>query len=106
VGFDGYNGASIQMHSAGEGNWVTRDLLYAAFDYPFRVCDCDIILGLIPSGNTQAIKFNKHLGFYVEVVIKDAHPDGALIVMAMRRKECRYLKERYHGQKEQSTSGT
>jgi len=104
VGYDGFNGASIQMHSAGEGNWVNRDFLWAAFHYPFEVCKANMVLGLIPSGNEQAIKFNKHLGFHVELALKDAHPDGALVIMSMRREECRFLKRKHHGQEIQSTT--
>jgi hypothetical protein len=91
VGYDGYNGASVQMHSAGVGNWVNREFLYAAFDYPFRVMDCKVVLGLIPSGNVQAIRFNRHVGFTEVTRIEGAHPDGALILMQMRREECRWL---------------
>ena len=104
VGYDGFNGASIQMHSAGEGNWVNRNFLWAAFHYPFDVCKANVVLGLIPSGNTQAIKFNQHLGFKIAATIPNAHPDGALIIMSMTRQECRFLKERVYGQEIQSTS--
>jgi RimJ/RimL family protein N-acetyltransferase len=92
VGYDGYNGASVVMHVAGFGNWINRDILKAAFDYPFRVMDCKVVLGLVPSGNVEAIRLNKHLGFKVINEIEDAHPDGSLILMAMRREECRWLK--------------
>ena len=98
VGFDNYNGASCMMHVAGEGNWCTRSLLWAAFDYPFNVMRCKVVFGLVPSGNQVAIHFNKRLGFKVLDIIHDAHPDGALVLMAMRSDECRYLGERY-GQK-------
>jgi hypothetical protein len=92
VGYDGYNGASVMMHVAGFGNWINRDILKAAFDYPFIKLDCKVVLGLVPSGNTEALKLNKHLGFKVITEIEGAHPDGSLILMAMRREECRWLK--------------
>ena len=91
IGYDGYNRASVQMHSAGVGNWVSREFIYAAFDYPFRVMGCEVVLGLIPSGNVQAIRFNRHVGFTEVTRIEGAHPDGALILMQMRRDECRWL---------------
>jgi len=93
VGFDGWNGASCQMHVAGEGNWVTRDLLFAGFDYPFNVAGCRVVLGLVPSGNKQALRFDKHVGFEEVARIKDAHPDGELILLKMRRENCRYLRK-------------
>ena len=99
VGFDQFNGASAMMHSAGEGNWLSRDMLYACFDYPFRVCGVNMVIGLVPSGNTQALRFNKHIGFKTELVLDGAHPDGSLVLMTMRRGECRYLtRNRPNGQ--------
>jgi len=97
VGYDGWNGASVQMHSAGEGNWLTRTFLKFVFWYPFEQEGMKIVIGSVPSGNTLAIKFNLHVGFKVEYVIEDAHPDGALVVMTMRRGECRFLQRNRYG---------
>lgn len=98
VGFDNYNMASVQMHVAGEPGWLTRELIRVCFDYPFNVCKVKVIIGLVPSGNVDAIRFNKHLGFKVIHELEGAHPDGSLVLMTMRRGECRYLKRERHGQ--------
>jgi RimJ/RimL family protein N-acetyltransferase len=103
VGYDGYNGASVQMHVAGDGNWISRQLLWAAFDYPFNTMKCNVVLGLIPSGNKSAIELNEHLGFQIDTVIPHAHPDGSLVIMAMYRDGCRWLKAHQHW-RHQSTS--
>jgi RimJ/RimL family protein N-acetyltransferase len=95
IGFDGYNGASCMMHVAGEGNWCTRSLMWAAFDYPFNVMKCNVVFGLIPSSNKVSVHFTKRVGFKVLDEIRDAHPDGSLLLMAMRPEECRWLGERY-----------
>lgn len=97
VGYDNYNGASIMAHTHGEGNWLTREFLRVMFHYPFVVCGVNVIIGLVPSGNARAIKFNKHLGFTTQLKIPGAHPDGSLVVMTMTRRECRYLHEERHG---------
>ena len=91
VGYDGYNGSSVLMHVAGEGNWINRDLLRAAFDYPFNVMDCTLVLGMVPSGNISALRLNTHLGFRVINNVHGAHPDGSLYLMSMYRDECRFL---------------
>ena len=91
VGFDGYNGASVMMHCAGEGNWLSRSMLWAIFDYPFRLMQCNVVIGLVPSGNHAALRLNKHVGFKLATVLEGAHPDGALLLLTMRRDECRYL---------------
>ena len=103
VGYDGFNGASVQMHVAGDGNWISRQLLWAAFDYPFNVMHCNVVLGLIPSGNKSALELNEHLGFRVDTVLPHAHPDGALVVMAMYRDGCRWLKAHQHWRHQQSS---
>jgi hypothetical protein len=91
VGFDQYNGASIVMHAAGTANWVTRSLLWACFDYPFNICKVNMVMGFIPSGNTDALRFNTHVGFETKNVLEGAHPDGSLVLMTMRRDQCRYI---------------
>ena len=93
VGFDGYNGASIQMHVAGDPGWLTRELLRACFEYAFNVCKVNMILGMVPSGNVDALRFNAHLGFNTGFVLDGAHPDGALVLMTMRRGECRFISQ-------------
>jgi hypothetical protein len=98
VGFDNYNGSSIQMHVAGTPGWLTRKLIWFSFDYPFNVCKVNTIIGVVPSGNIDAVRFNKHLGFRERLVLDGAHPDGSLIVMTMDRAECRYLSKDRHGQ--------
>jgi RimJ/RimL family protein N-acetyltransferase len=94
VGFDGYNGASVQMHVAGEPGWVNKSILFAAFDYPFKRLKCGMVIGLVPSGNKEAIRFNERLGFKLEKELHGAHPDGSLLLMAMRKADCRWLDER------------
>lgn len=93
IGFDGFNGASIEMHVAsdGTGHWCTRRVLAAAFDYPFRICGVKVIVGRVPSGNTAALQFDKRVGFELSAIIPDAHPDGALHILTMRREDCRFL---------------
>lgn len=94
VGFDGYNGRSVMMHVAGEGNWCSRSLLWAAFDYVFNVMGCKVAIGLVPSGNESALRFNRKIGFEIIGEINEAHPDGSLFIMTMRRNQCRWLKPR------------
>lgn len=97
VGFDGWNGASCQMHVAGEGNWVSRELIRVTFDYAFNVAGMKVLLGLVPSDNERALKFDKHVGFVEVTRLKDAHPDGDLVVLELRRENCRFLRNK-HGQ--------
>ena len=93
VGYCSFMPNACQMHIAavGEVNWMSRDLLWAAFDYPFNVLGVKVILGQICGSNEDALKLNRHLGFKVVAEIPDAHMDGDLVIMAMKKEECRFL---------------
>lgn len=95
VGFDGYNGASILMHMAGDHpHWLDRTVLFASFDYVFNELGCTQALAMVPSGNTVALDINKRLGFEVVVELEGAHPDGSLFIMRMMRDNCKWLAPR------------
>lgn len=90
--FTGFNGASLQMHMAGSGRWMSRHFLREAFRYAFGICGCNVVFGMVPSGNTKALEIDLRLGFEEVATIAGAHPDGALHVLMMRREQCRWLR--------------
>jgi len=93
VGYCSFMPNACQMHIAAvdEVNWMSRDLLWAAFDYPFNKLGVKVILGQICGSNEDAIRLNRHLGFKVVAEIPNAHMDGDLVIMAMKKEECRFL---------------
>jgi RimJ/RimL family protein N-acetyltransferase len=93
VGFASFMPNACQMHiaSVSDVNWMSRDLLWAAFDYPFNVLGVKVIIGQICASNEDALRLNRHLGFKVVAEIPDAHMDGDLVIMAMRKEDCRWL---------------
>lgn len=93
VVYDEFNGANVNMHVAAEGtNWLARNYLRAVFGYPFNQLKVKRVTGLVASTNQRALDFDLHLGFTVEAVLKDAHPDGDLIVLVMRPESCRWIR--------------
>lgn len=85
-------GRSVEVHVAGfDPHWLTRDMLWAIFDYPFNRMGVEKIIGVVPSTNTRALEFDKKIGFEVETKILDAVPGGDLIVLSMCRQQCRWL---------------
>jgi hypothetical protein len=97
VVYDGYNGASIQMHVAAEGkHWLNREFLWYAFHYPFEQLKVRAVIGVVPSNNAKALRFDLHLGFKEEARLRDTHPDGDLIILVMRRADCRFLERKVH----------
>jgi RimJ/RimL family protein N-acetyltransferase len=97
--FTDYNFASIQVHMAAvnERKWLSREMLFRAFDYGFNVCGCNKLLGLVPESNKKALELNEHFGFTVEARITDVLPDGAMLVLGMYRNNCRFLTGKYNG---------
>ncbi len=108
VMFDQYNKANINMHLAAVPGkrWLNREFLWYCFYYPFCQLGVKRITGLVPASNLQARKFDEHLGFTLEATLKDAHPDGDLLVYCMTKEQCRWLtlKDTRHGKAISSTT--
>ena len=95
VGYNGFIGNTCCVHVAGIGNWVNRELLWAAFDYPFMQAKMEHLIGTVAESNTKAIHLNRHLGFEVLHRLRDGWKIGVdLIIMRMARYQCRWLKLR------------
>ena len=89
-----YNGPSICMHVAAVPGkrWMTRDFLYRAFAYPFIQLGCRRVTGLVRVDNIEARRFDEHLGFVQEGVIRRGASDGTdMILYGMLKEECRWL---------------
>jgi RimJ/RimL family protein N-acetyltransferase len=92
VAFDNILDKSCEMHTAAiVPNWISRDLLWACFDYPFNILKVKVILATVASTNKEALKLDRHLGFVDKAYIEDAHIDGDLVILAMRRENCQWL---------------
>jgi RimJ/RimL family protein N-acetyltransferase len=89
-----YNGPSICMHVAAEPGtrWLTRDFLFRVFAYPFIQLGCNRVTGLVRTDNMEARRFDEHLGFKQEGVIRKGASDGTdMILYGMLMEECRWL---------------
>ena len=94
--YENWNHQSVVVHIAWKR--LTPAYLGAIFDYAYNVCDVHKIIGPINSSNTKALNLVKKLGFTEEARIKDAAPNGDIVIMTQTRDACRYLGARY-GQK-------
>jgi len=91
--YDGCTGSCIFIHQAGfSKHWLSRDMLWVAFDYVFNQLKCSKVCGTIPSCNQPLLALNLKLGFKVEAVIVDGYPGADMLVLSMTRDECRWLK--------------
>jgi RimJ/RimL family protein N-acetyltransferase len=97
--FDNKSGANIHMHVASNGtrHWMTPAYMAACFRYAFVQEKCARITGLVRADNTDAQRFDEHLGFRREGQLRAACADGTdLIIYGMLKDECRYISGKYH----------
>lgn len=97
VVWDTFSEVDCAMHVAsnGDGHWLSRGVLKMAFGYPFMDLKMRRITALIPAKNTDAIRFNEHLGFKLEGCCPEAMPDDDIQIRGMLRRECRFIPPEY-----------
>lgn len=102
--FTDWNGVSLQIHVAAEPgvNWINKKLLRVVFDYPFVFCKAKKLIGLVGEKNLAARRFDEHVGFTREATLRDAHPDGDLLIYSMTPDQCRWLDRRGNGKEQQA----
>lgn len=93
VVYDTLSDADCCIHIASDGTkrWMNRELLLAAFSYPFIQLGLRRVTGMVPANNTQALAFDENLGFVREGYHPHALPDGDLISLGMARETCRFI---------------
>jgi RimJ/RimL family protein N-acetyltransferase len=90
--FSDYTGTSVCMHIAGfTPTWINRDMIAVCFRYAFNQLHSKVIIGRVASTNVKALKLDLHLGFREVARIKDAVPDGDIIILELRREDCKWL---------------
>lgn len=89
-----YSGADIAMHIAAVPGrrWMTREFLRVAFRYPFVQLGCRRVSGYVPASNADALRFDLHLGFVREGLMREALVTGEdVVVLGMLKRECRWF---------------
>lgn len=93
--YTGYNGAVIWGHFAGVPGWLSPELVWVSFDYPFMQLGVNQILCTVSSHNEKALSLVKRLGYKQLYKIKGGVPnDGDLILFSMSKANCKWLKLR------------
>lgn len=94
VVYDGFSDTDCNMHVASDGSrqWLNREYLSRCFAYPFIQCGFRRVTGLVPANNTDALRFDLHLGFRLEGRCREAMPDGSdVLVLGLLRRDCRHI---------------
>lgn len=91
--WDGFSECDCNIHIASDGtrHWLTRGYLRASFWHPFLQWNLRRVTALVPAKNHDALRFDLHLGFEREGLIRHALPGDDLIVLGMLRENCRYI---------------
>ncbi|GAB3773752.1 hypothetical protein GCM10028796_46730 [Ramlibacter monticola] len=95
VGYDQFIGRACCMHTViAKPERMLRRLVHEAFEFPFVTCDCEAVIALVDSTNEAALRFDTKLGFHEIARIPHAGMDGDLVVLCMRREQCRWIRQR------------
>lgn len=86
-----YNGHSVWMHMAGNKGWVSREMIVAAFHFPFVTLGCKKVFGRVPEWKLDALRYNLRNGFKVETLVEDVYKEGGVFLISMTRDECRWV---------------
>ena len=95
VGYDGWMDNACCMHVALDHPSAGRYVLRPAFRIPFVELGLGVVVAKVVSTNVRALALDKALGFKVVGVGRDwIRPGVDLVVMEMRREDCRWLLSR------------
>lgn len=83
---------SISIHTAGfSPNWLSRDLLWVVFHWPFVQCNFQATFVKVRSSNNKSIEFARRLGFNTVAELSEVYRSDVLIIMRMLKRDCRWL---------------
>ena len=97
--YDDYNGSNVWMHVAAVAGkrWLVREYLYICFRYPFQQLDLNRVTGWVEETNKDAVRFNEHLGFKKEAVLRKAGRYGQdVFLYVMHKQDCKWIKAKSH----------
>jgi len=96
IGYTAFIGKTCQMHMVNlKGGYTPKELLKAAFDYPFNQCGIEKTFGIVNSNNVKAMEYDQKLGFTEAKRFEKMHDDGGdIVVFEMNKADCRWIKER------------
>jgi len=96
VGYTAFIGKTCQMHMVNlKGGYTPKQLLKAAFEYPFNQLGVEKAFGIVNSQNTRAMEYDQKLGFKEVTRFEGVHDNGGdIVVFCMDKADCRWIRER------------
>jgi hypothetical protein len=94
VGYNNFLGKTCYIHVVVQKpEFLTRAMICEAFEFPFRDCKLDYLLGPVDAVNEDAVRFNTELGFKEIVRLPNGACSGEdFIIYSMARKDCRWIR--------------
>lgn len=89
------NSSNVFVHVAGVPGkrWATKQFLLETMYYPFITLGCQRMTGWVEVDNMAARRFDEHLGFKQEAILRGAGQYGQdVIIYAMHREDCRHIR--------------
>jgi RimJ/RimL family protein N-acetyltransferase len=80
VVYNSFSTANVNMHLAGEGDWLHPAFARAAFHYPFGQLKVRRVTSLVASSNRRCQRLIEALGFKYEARLERGLPDEDLLV--------------------------
>lgn len=94
VMYDHYTGASITATIAKAPDAIlTREFMWAIFDYPFNQLGCNMIVAYVEEHNHKSVAFLRKAGFQHTAEVPGVYPDGAMHIYTMTKAQCRWLEK-------------
>ncbi len=93
------DGAYIHV-AARNAHAMTPSFLAHVFYDAFVLLNLPRVTGLVPVSNKSALKFDRHIGFVTEGLMRKACNGEDLVILGMLKEECRFIsgtKEGNHG---------
>jgi hypothetical protein len=95
--YDHFTGPCISASMAVDNAHLTKDFLWAIFDYPFNQLGVGKILAYAAANNEPSVSMLKRMGFVREAYIEGVYPSGAMVIMSLVRENCVWLERLHHG---------
>jgi len=103
--YEDFTQASIHATIAVDhGTVLSRDFVFAIFDYPFNQLVVEKILVYVNTANKESMRLAEHFGFVEEARVKGVFLDGDQVIYSITKDQCHLLKRFNHEQTQENSS--
>lgn len=92
AGYDRWHGTSIQQHIfVKKGEFIPKGFWWFIAWYPFEHLGVEMLIGITPSCNKDALNLARRYGYKELYRIAGAHHSGDLVIQTLNKKDCKWL---------------